>query len=82
METSLVVNSILLWVVVLFNLLLTLALVRRLNADRRSEHTMGLEAGQPTPDFTAQTLSGEAATRSTYIGRKVAFVFISYQSAF
>lgn len=77
METALIVSSILLWLVVLLNLLLTLGLVRRLDTGGRSVSAMGLEAGEPAPDFTAQTLSGETVTRSTYAGRNMAFVFIS-----
>ena len=80
MQTILVVSSILLWLVVLLNLLLTFGLVRRLNADQAngaSASTMGLKAGETAPDFTAQTLSGETVTLSSYAGRNVAFVFIS-----
>ena len=77
METGLIISSVLLWVVVLANLLLTLALVRRINADPRSAQAAGLTKGAHAPDFTAQTLNGETVTRSTYVGRSVAFVFIS-----
>lgn len=77
MGTILVVSSVLLWLVVLLNLLLTFALVRRLNTDRRLGDVIGLEAGQVAPEFTAQTLSGETVTRSTYTERKVAFLFVS-----
>ena len=83
METALVVSSILLWVVVLCNLVLTLALVRRLNATPRHK-SLSLEmpkAGQPAPDFRAQTVSGETASLSTFAGRKMAFIFISTNCA-
>lgn len=77
METVLVISSIALWVVVLVNLLLTFALVRRINTNAQSDLKTGLEAGQLAPDFTASTLSGETVTRSTYDGRNIGFVFIS-----
>jgi peroxiredoxin len=77
-EASLIVSSLLLWMIVIFNLFLTLALVRRLNNVRpREKLDPGLSAGEIAPDFTAQTLSGETVTRSMYAGRRVAFVFIS-----
>lgn len=80
METILVVSSILLWLVVLLNLLLTFGLVRRFNAAPRPvtmPHQIGLQVGELAPDFTAPTVHGEIVTLSTYIGRKVVFVFIS-----
>jgi peroxiredoxin len=78
MDIILTVSFILLWVIVLFNLLLTFALVRRsAQARPQAKPSLGLSAGEIAPDFTAPTLSGETITRSTYAGRKVAFVFIS-----
>jgi peroxiredoxin len=77
LETGLVVSSVLLWVLVVLNLLLTLALIRRINASARAQKVDRLPAGTLAPDFTAQTLSGETVTRSTYAGRNVAFLFIS-----
>ena len=81
METVLLMSSIVLWLVVLGNLVLTFALIRRVNAgDGRAGQelpSMGLEAGTEAPDFTAQMLGGEQVTRATYLGRSVAFVFIS-----
>ncbi|HEY4691675.1 MAG TPA: peroxiredoxin family protein [Anaerolineae bacterium] len=75
METILVLSSILLWVMVLLNLLLTLGLARRM---RVTFPRMGsLKVGQRAPDFTAQTLKGETVTLATYAGRAVAFVFVS-----
>src|SRR5690348_1026265 len=77
METGLVVSSAVLWLVVLLNLLLTLALVRRVNASPRTVPQERLKTGEPAPDFTAHTLDGELVSRSTYAELKVAFVFIS-----
>lgn len=80
MDTILVVNSVLLWLAVLLNLLLTFGLVRRLNADHQSitrSHQVGLKAGELAPDFSALTIDGETVTLATYAGRKVVFLFIS-----
>jgi len=76
MEPIWALSIILLWILVLLNLLLTLGLVRRMNTvfPRRDL----LKAGQPAPDFKAETLKGEAVTLATYAGRSVAFVFVSH----
>lgn len=77
LETSLVISSVLLWLLVLANILLTLALIRRSNAN--TPKSVGLPAGTPAPDFKAEMLSGETATLATYTGlnHKAAFLFIS-----
>jgi peroxiredoxin len=76
MQQFLLVSSFLLWVVVGFNLLLTVAMVRKLNA-MHPEIQSGLKPGTEAPEFTAQTTSGEAVTLADFAGRKVAFLFIS-----
>ena len=78
-ETVLIGSVALLWVLVLFNLVLTLGLVRRANANAGPQpmEEEGLEAGERAPDFTAETLDGEAVTLATYAGRDVAFLFMS-----
>ena len=92
MNEFLVVSSILLWIVVALNLLLTLALVRRLNTlsdqsqqDARaasSDRTgSGPKLKQPAPPFTAKTLQGEHITLETYSGRSVALIFIGTHCA-
>lgn len=78
MEPLLVVSSILLWLVLLFNLLLTLVLVRRTNrisvgSPSRKESL----AGQPAPHFTAETLAGERMTLADFHDQAVALVFVS-----
>jgi peroxiredoxin len=79
MEQALVISTVLLWAVVLFNLLLTLAVVRRVNAayqDMKPAEN-GLKEREQAPDFAAQTLDGEAVTLSSFAGKPTAFVFIS-----
>lgn len=75
METILIISSILLWVVVLLNVLLTLGLARRIrSAFPRME---SLKVGQKAPDFSAQTLQGKPITLNEYKGRAAAFIFVS-----
>ncbi|GHO91127.1 hypothetical protein KSF_011750 [Reticulibacter mediterranei] len=82
METVLVVSSVLLWLVVLCNLLLTLVLVRRVNTNGSKTNALatgGLDQNTPAPDFSAETLNGNRANLSTFTdaGKQVAFIFIS-----
>lgn len=77
MVQVLIISSALLWVVVLFNLLLTLALVRQRSASARSRDTSWLKVGQQAPQFTARTLDGKTVSLATYAGRPVTFLFIS-----
>jgi peroxiredoxin len=76
------INLILLWVVVLFNLLLTLALIRRINPEGLSATTspyqpIGLEPGEMAPPFSAETLSGETVTLSHYANQRFMLIFTS-----
>lgn len=80
METVLIVSSILLWVVVLLNVLLTFGLVRRFNKGEHKHEPPSLDmlnTGQPAPDFSAQTLDDAIVTLSSYAERRVAFQFFS-----
>jgi peroxiredoxin len=68
----------------LFNLLLTLALVRRLNNTSPNKDGIepvtglaGLKPGQRAPDFTAETLDSNQISLSHYAGHSVAFVFVA-----
>jgi peroxiredoxin len=76
LESIIAVSSVLLWVIVLFNLLLTLALVRRVNHGISSPE-QGLKTGETVPAFMAQTLNGEIVTHATYAKQPTLFVFIS-----
>lgn len=76
METVLIMSSVFLWLVVIANLLLTLALIRRLNSMVRPAET-GLKTGEAAPNFIAQTLQNTTKTLADYAGQAVAFIFIS-----
>lgn len=75
METFLYISSILLWVLMLFNILLTLGLARRIS--RQFPKMEALKPGQPAPDFTAWTLDGDPVTRASYNTNSIAFIFVS-----
>ncbi|MCP5100675.1 MAG: TlpA family protein disulfide reductase [Chloroflexi bacterium] len=80
MNNALILSSILLWIVVLFNLLLTVALIRRGSAAQPGfdmENVETLEIGSQAPDFTAETLDGRTITLNTFSGQNVVFVFVS-----
>jgi peroxiredoxin len=75
METFLFISSILLWILMLFNILLTLGLSRRIS--RQFPKMESLRPGQLAPDFTAWTLDGKPVTRASYNAQSVAFIFVS-----
>lgn len=85
MEQLLVANSIAVWLVLLGHVLLTFALVRKVNGLNQANSNGGrpmpprefLKVGQAAPDFEAETLSGKPITLADYTGRKVAFLFMS-----
>lgn len=77
LETALVISSVLLWLVVLVNSLLTLALIRRLNRTGQSLVDVGLKVGTTAPDFRAQTLQGVTKTLADYLGRAIVLIFVS-----
>lgn len=78
MEVALVTSSIFLWLIVLANVFLTLALIRRLNrTGTSSPMEVGLKAGTTAPDFTAQTLQGVTKTLADYVNRAVVLIFVS-----
>ncbi|MEM8535434.1 MAG: TlpA disulfide reductase family protein [Chloroflexota bacterium] len=84
MQSLLVVSSVLVWVVVIINILLTIALVRQFNRVLGQivpflGMGMGekLTVGEAAPDFKAETLTGESVTLAHYARKAVSFVFIS-----
>jgi len=70
------INSVLLWLVLLVNLFLTLAIIRRLNLNSGEPIEM-LQVGQLAPDFVAETLTGEQVTLANYRGHALVLVFVS-----
>lgn len=76
------VNLILLWVLIVFNLILTLALARRLNnliISSSPKNLTTLEVGKSAPAFVAETLDGQEVQLTTFTQQRkdTIFVFIS-----
>jgi peroxiredoxin len=80
MESILVTSMIVLWATVLFNLFLTLALVRRVNMMPNAERIEPVEMlpkGETIPNFSAQTSNGSLITLADYQDKFLAIVFVS-----
>jgi peroxiredoxin len=81
LETVLIVSSVLLWIVLICNVLLTLALVRNVNkASNTSKHIPppeGLKEGTKAPAFTAQALDETTVMLEDYTNKAALFVFIA-----
>lgn len=79
MEAVLIGNSIVMWVVLIFNLVLILAVIRRLNASGESANQNAELLNIPAPNFVAETLEGRQVTLANYANKVVAFIFFSTQ---
>ena len=77
MQPVLVISLVLLWLIVLFNLLLTFGLIRRINTRPGIQPVETLEIGEPAPPFTAETLAGKTVTLAQFTGKRLALVFMS-----
>ena len=81
METVLLVSSVLLWIILICNVLLTLALVR--NANKTSAQgkliapSESLKEGTQAPAFNAQALDETIVTLDDYHNQAALFVFIA-----
>ena len=78
METILLISSVLLWIILIFNLLTTFALVKKINQlfSYPSKQLDLLENGQIAPDFTVETLDGNKVRLNDY-NEEIALVFVS-----
>jgi len=81
-ETILVINLAVLWIVVLFDLILTLAVVKQVNAipqpaPGRDFEAEKLQKGEQAPEFTATSLGGEKVSLADYAGQKLVALFVS-----
>ncbi|GHO90064.1 hypothetical protein KSF_001120 [Reticulibacter mediterranei] len=80
METVLIVSSALLWMVLICNVLLTLALVRNANKAPKAKPVSvpeGLKEGTEAPAFSAQSLDETTVTLDDYHNKAALFVFIA-----
>ena len=85
MELFLLISLGLLWLVVLLNLALTMRVVKWIKATLEVAKPQELEyserqeliIGAPAPEFKARTLTGQAVRLDDFVGRSVAFLFVS-----
>ncbi|NOK60024.1 MAG: hypothetical protein GFH27_549291n217 [Chloroflexi bacterium AL-W] len=85
MDTLVIVNQLMLWIMVILLLLMVLKLARRSVQShvtqtqvQRAEKRFADIIGQPAPDFSTYTLEGESITRSERFGGKpLVLVFMS-----
>lgn len=77
MTEFLTLSLVLLWIIVLLNLALTLALIRRAASGTGHVQPDGIPKGRTAPNFVANTLSGEEVSLANFDNRSVFFIFIS-----
>jgi len=80
LETILIASSVLLWIVLICNVLLTLALVRNANKASKAKPVSvpeGLKEGTEAPAFTAQSLDKTTVTQEDYANKATLFVFVA-----
>jgi peroxiredoxin len=87
MDQVITISFVFLWVIVLLNLLLTLALIRRVNSinnnstpqqmDEMELFDSSLPLGADAPYFEAESLSGGKISLSDFAGQELVMVFIS-----
>jgi peroxiredoxin len=81
LETVLIVSSVLLWIVLICNVLLTLALVRNANKTTAQKELVpapeGLKEGTQAPSFSAQALDETTVMLNDYHNKAALFVFIA-----
>ena len=70
------ISSIALWVVVLINLILTLAIIRHLS-QQSATLVETLPKGSIIPDFQAKSLDGKTVTYEDFSGKSLVLVFVS-----
>ena len=80
MQTFLLISTVFLWIIVIINLILTLALIRQWRKGEKGRSDDGslisLEIGQPAPAFTAKSLDGTDVALSSFTRRNVVFLFV------
>lgn len=83
MNTVLLISAIATWIVLIFNILLLMGLIKRVNqlGGKPSKEFLLEEAkrhrGEIAPPFTAEMPNGETVTLDSFAGQDVAFLFLS-----
>lgn len=81
MENWMIYNSVVLWIAVIVNFIITLALVRRLTEllelAKDNQRPEMIKVGEKAPDMEIIDLNGDVSTQANFIGQSVAIVFVS-----
>ena len=77
MEPILIISTVLLWLVVLFNMLLTFGIIRRVNVRSGATKPEMLRVGDLAPEFSAKTLDGQSINSNQIAGLELALVFMA-----
>lgn len=78
-NTLFLVNVVISWIVIIFNLILTFALIKQINVVSSSLPPKPdiLKPGETAPDFSAITADNKPVSLETFIQRDTAFVAVS-----
>jgi peroxiredoxin len=79
MQLLIIFSSLILWILVIFNLLITLQLIRIIAPDVWMRNSPKLKIGLLAPKFAAELSNGESVGLSTFLGQPLLLVFISLQ---
>ena len=79
MENVLVISVVVLWIVVLINLALTMAIIRRLNTMNAMtpQPIDMLDIGTQAPAFNIETMDGQTVSDQDYANREKIMVFVA-----
>ncbi len=79
METSdiiLFANTLIIWLILLSNLLIILALIKKVNSGSERISDSWLKPGSPAPNFEAPDLQSVPVTLDTYQGKSILLAFV------
>jgi peroxiredoxin len=79
MQTAFIFSTVLLWVVVLFNLLITFRLIRIVAPEVWEGHLPKLRVGQLAPAFECETFDGQKYSLFTFRSTSFLLIFISFE---
>lgn len=83
MTNVVLMNILLLWLISIFNLLLILAVIRRMNSSKPTHFSSpptiegGLKIGDEVPNFTGIDLKGGEVSKEDFANQKFTLVFIT-----
>jgi peroxiredoxin len=77
MNLLLIISSVLLWAIVLFNLLITFQLIRVAAPGVWEKSSPGLRVGQQAPVVNLKSINGEVVALSSFLGSRFMLIFIA-----